>query len=149
MKKIVFEEMQEYFKSFDWAYFGEKKTECNGLSEEEINFYLKNNRLPSPCDKCYKTLVYWKNRHSEDNLINFFDMVFSFDFDYIGKFNATLAIFYFDNKKEMLGFNDFLNKKMDEFNVKGKIDWERACRDYRRIKPELWKNKKIFIHELE
>ena len=38
-----------------------------------------------------------------------------------------------------------LEQKLKEFNVKGKIEWRRACREYQNIVPQLWKNAKEFI----
>jgi hypothetical protein len=48
-------------------------------------------------------------------------------------------------KDEMLKFVEFLKKKITEFNVKGFVQWRRACDEFQKLKPELWKNAKEFI----
>ena len=49
----------------------------------------------------------------------------------------------------MLEFLKFLEKKIQEFNVKGKTQWRRACKAYQELKPELWKNAKEFIPDIQ
>jgi len=38
---------------------------------------------------------------------------------------------------------------MEEYNVKGKTQWRRACKDYQDLKPELWRNAKEFIPDMQ
>jgi len=145
MTKVSFEEVERDIDIYGWYYFGKKEFECPGLRKEEIDFYKRNDRLPSPCDKCYKALIFWEGSYSKENLSRFFNMINSFEVNYRGKLNRGVVVFYFRDKDEMLKFLDFLNHKMQEFNVKGKTQWRRACRDYPDLKPHLWKNAKEFI----
>ena len=72
-------------------------------------------------------------------------MISDFEVSYRGKLNFNVVVFYFRNKKKMLEFLDYLEKKMKKYNIKGRIQWRRACRMYQDLKPELWKNAKIFL----
>lgn len=145
MAKDNLEEIRSDIKLFGWFSFGKKEFECPGLTKENMDFYKKNNKLPSPCDKCYKALIFWKNVYSSKNLINFFNMIKSFDVNYRGKLNEVVVVFYFRDKAKMLEFLEFLESKMQKFGVIGKIQWRRACKEYQEQKPELWKNAKEFI----
>ena len=136
-------------KLFDWFHFGAKPFECNGLDEDAKDFYLKHNKLPKPCDECYKALIFWDRSFSDENLGNFFKMINSLDFEYDGKLNNGVIVFYFRTKDECLQFVDFLKKKTVEFNVKGIVQWQRACKEFRVFKPELWKNAKEFIPDMQ
>ena len=131
-----------------WFPFGKKEFECPGLSEEEIDFYQKNSKLPHPCDVCYKALIFW-TEVSDENILNFLKMLDSFEVNYRGKLNKGVVVFYFRDKEKMLKFLEFLQTKMQEFNVKGKTQWRRACKEYQDQKPELWKNAKEFIPDLK
>ena len=131
-----------------WFPFGKKEFECIGLHKESVDFYKKNNELPHPCNICYKALIFWDNT-SKENLINFFKMLDSFEVNYRGKLNKGVVVFYFRKKEKMLKFLDFLQSKMKEFNVNGRTQWRKACKEYQDLKPELWKNAKEFIPEME
>ncbi len=137
--------IEKSIKNFGWFYFGNKKFECPGLRTKDIKFYMKNNKLPPLCDNCYKSLIFWEGNYLSENLKNFFEMTDSFRFDYKGKFNEDVVVFYFRNRDKMLNFLDLLQDKMQEFNVKGKTDWRKACEKYQLLKPELWKNSREFI----
>jgi hypothetical protein len=63
--------------------------------------------------------------------------------------NKGVVVFYFRDKEKMLKFLEFLQTKMQEFNVKGRTQWRRACKEYQDQKPELWKNAKEFIPDLK
>jgi hypothetical protein len=131
-----------------WFPFGKKEFECIGLNKEAIDFYKKNNQLPHPCNICYKALIFW-NDTSKENLVNFFKMLDSFEVNYRGKLNKGVVVFYFRKKDKMLNFLDFLEKKMKEFNVSGRTQWRRACKEYQDLKPGLWGNAKEFIPDIE
>lgn len=146
--KINLEEIEKTIKIFGWVQFGPKEFECPGLGNELLDFYTKNNKLPSPCDKCYKALIFWEGNYSQENLVNFFNMIDSFEVNYRGKLNEQVVVFYFRNKIRMLEFFNFLDNKMQEFNVVGKLQWRRACKKYQDLKPELWRNAKEFIPDL-
>lgn len=135
-------------KLLEWFPFGKKEFECIGLSEEAIDFYQENNQLPHPCDICYKALIFWTDV-SDENLLNFLKMLDSFEVNYRGKLNKGVVVFYFRDKEKMLKFLEFLQLKMQEFNVKGRTQWRRACKEYQDLKPELWKNAKEFIPDLK
>ena len=148
---INFKEIEQSINENSWFSFGSKKFEClgeRGLKEVGLPYYMENNELPSPCDECYKALIFWSNSYSEQNLTNFFDMIKSFEFEYKGKFNRETVVFYFRDKNEMLDFLEYLKNKMQEYNVKGKPEWRRACKEYQNSKPQLWKNAKEFIPDL-
>lgn len=72
-------------------------------------------------------------------------MIYSFEVNYRGKLNESVVVFYFRDKTKMLEFIKFLENKMKEFDVKGKIQWRRACKEYQNLKPRLLKNAKEFI----
>ncbi len=133
---------------FQWFHFGKKEFECIGLSEEAIEFYQNNSQLPHPCDVCYKALIFW-TEVSDENLLSFLKMIDSFEVNYRGKLNKGVVVFYFRDKGKMLEFLEFLQVKMQEFNVKGRTQWRRACKEYQDQKPELWKNAKEFIPDLK
>ncbi|MFX0097809.1 MAG: hypothetical protein ACFE7E_08635 [Candidatus Hodarchaeota archaeon] len=144
MTRIDFEELEQNIIDRNWFRFGDKEFECPGIREEEIRFYLEKDKLPSPCDKCYKALIFWEAGYSEDNITDFLRMIDSFEDEFRGKLNKGVAVFYFRKKARMLRFLKHLKRKMNEFNVKGRIQWRRACRVYQALKPELWKNQKEF-----
>jgi hypothetical protein len=135
--------IEQPIKTFGWFHFGKKPFECPTF-EKSKDYYLKHNQLPKPCDECYKALIFW-NGLTENNMSNFYRMIKSFDFDYRGKLNNGVIVFYFMKKDEMLKFVEFLKKKITEFNVKGFVQWRRACDEFQKLKPELWKNAKEFI----
>ena len=140
--------VEKSIRVLGWFYFGKKEFECSGLCEEALDFYRKNNQLPRPCNICYKALIFW-NDASKENLINFFKMLDSFEVNYRGKLNKDVVVFYFRKKEKMLKFLEFLQDKMKEFNVSGRTQWRRACKEYQELKPELWKNAKEFIPDVE
>jgi len=145
IKATLFEEVEESIRIFRWFHFGKKEFECPGLGEKELEFYMKTNKLPEPCNICYKALIFWENSYSRENIKNFFEMINSFEVNYRGKLNKGVVVFYFRDKTKMLEFLKFLEDKMKEFNVKGKTQWRRACKEYQNLKPSLWKNAKEFI----
>ena len=147
--EIDFEEVNEYIKSFGWFYFGKKEFECPGLGKEQIDYYLRNNKLPPPCDSCYKALIFWRKVDFKENLKNFFRMISEFEVNYSGKLNYDVVVFYFRDKEKMLEFLDYLEKKMEKYNIKGRTQWRRACKMYQELKPELWKNAKVFLPDAE
>ena len=149
MVKINFKEIEESKKNLGWFLFGKKEFECPSLEEKKLEFYRRNNKLPSPCDRCYKALIFWEGSYSKENVINFFNMINSFEVNYRGKLNEGVVVFYFRDKTKMLEFLKFLEKKIQEFNVKGKTQWRRACKKYQELKPELWKNAKEFIPDIQ
>jgi hypothetical protein len=133
---------------YGWFRFGRKEFKCPDLEKEQLTFYETHNRLPKPCDQCYKALIFWKGRYSMENLENFLKMIASFDFDYRGKLNRHVVVFYFRSKEEMEEFLNNLERKMHEYNVQGKTQWRRACREYQDAKPEIWKNAKEFVGDI-
>ncbi len=149
MVKINFKEIEESKKNLGWFLFGKKEFECPSLEEKKLEFYRRNNKLPSPCDRCYKALIFWEGSYSKENVINFFNMINSFEVNYRGKLNEGVVVFYFRDKTKMLEFLKFLEKKIQEFNVNGKTQWRRACKAYQELKPELWKNAKEFIPDIQ
>jgi hypothetical protein len=141
---ITIELVETFIGRFGWFPFGKKEFECTGLNEASLDFYKKNSQLPEPCNRCYKPLIFWHGVTNE-NIINFLKMLDSFEVNYRGKLNRDVVVFYFRDKGKMLKFLEYLQKKMQEFNVKGRIQWRRACKEYQDLKPELWKNAKEFI----
>jgi hypothetical protein len=148
IKNFDFKSIREDIENFGWFYFGNKEFECPGLIKEKLNFYIKNEKLPSPCDICCKALIFWEGRFTKENSENFFRMIDSFETNYRGKLNEGVVVFYFRDKEKMLDFLNYLEMKMQEFEVKGKIQWRRACKGYQDLKPNLWKNAKLFLSDL-
>ncbi|MFX0069206.1 MAG: hypothetical protein ACFFA1_06740 [Promethearchaeota archaeon] len=144
MTRVGFKEVEQNIIDRGWFRFGDKEFECPGIREKEIRFYLENTKLPPPCDKCYKALIFWKAGYSEDNVTRFLQMIDSFEDKFRGKLNARVIVFYFRKKARMLKFLNNLKNKMQGFKVKGRIEWRRACRVYQALKPELWRNEKEF-----
>lgn len=145
MNTDLFTKIEDVIAEFGWLSFGSKEFECSGVKEEEIYFYKRNDELPAPCNQCYKALIFWKDYYPEENVLNFLRMINSFETSYRGKFNSGVAVFYFRNMQKMLDFLDCLNPKMDQFGVKGRTQWRRACKAYQDISPHLWKNDTEFI----
>ncbi|MCX6656655.1 MAG: hypothetical protein NTY03_16270, partial [Candidatus Bathyarchaeota archaeon] len=134
-------------KNEGWYYLGKKQFECPGLDKPSVEFYIQNNSLPRLCNECYKALIFWEGNYSEENIHNLLVMLDSFDFDYRGKIDQGVAVFYFRSKEEMLEFLNLLENKMSSFNVIGKLQWRRACKEFQNLKPNLWRNAKTFIPE--
>ena len=143
-----FGDIEQTINNYGWFSFGQKEFECPGVMENYIKEYLRTEKLPSPCNECYKALVFWEGNYSEDNLTNFFKSINSFEINYRGKLNRKVVILYFKNKEKMLEFLNYLGSKMQKYDVKGKTQWRRACKEYQNLKPELWKNAKEFINDL-
>lgn len=145
MEKFNFTKVRQEIKTFGWFGFGKKEFDCPTLEKDKIDFYMNNNKLPSPCDQCYKALIFWEGYYSKENVMNFFNMINSFKINYRGKLNEGVVVFYFRDKIEMLEFLKFLESKMQGYSVKGKIQWRKACKEYQDLQPILWKNAKEFI----
>lgn len=139
------ESIEQIIMYYGWFHFGRKDFGCQGLSKERLALYETHSKLPDPCDKCYKVLIFWGRRYSRENLENFLKMIGSFDFNYTGKLNHVVVVFYFSSKEGMEEFLNYLNRKMQKYNVLGITQWRRACKEYQNAKPELWKNAKEFI----
>ena len=105
MLKVSLGEVEKEIETSLWFRFGKREFECPGLRKEKIEFYTKNNTLPSPCDKCYKALIFWEGTYSEENVTNFFNMIKSFEVKYRGKLNKGVVVFYFRDKAKMLEFS--------------------------------------------
>jgi len=137
-------EIKQGLKDLDegWIYFGKKKFECPGAAYDK-KFYINNKQLPEPCCRCYKALIFWDG--TADSSKKFFNMIGSFDINYRGKINNRVVVFYFMDKNEMMEFMEYLKNKINEFDLKGKIEWRRACKLFQDMLPELWKNAKEFI----
>lgn len=130
-----------------WVFFGKKDFECPGIMYD-MEYYINNKQLPEPCCRCYKALVFWEGNCTTDNTKNFFKMIDSFDINYRGKVNNRVVVFYFRDKNRMMDFIEYMKNKIKEFDVKGKIQWRRACKDYQDKLPKLWKNAKEFIPDM-
>jgi len=144
MLDTKFIEINKSIQKVGWFFFGKKEFECSGLTQDYINYYLEREMLPHPCNQCYKALIFWEGNYSETNLMNFLKMINSFPMNYMGKLNKRVVVFYFRDKNEMTKFMDYLSNKMNEFDIKGKTQWRRACKKYQDLKPQLWKNAKEF-----
>lgn len=130
-----------------FVFFGKKEFECPGITYDK-EYYINNKQLPEPCCRCYKALVFWDGNCTTDNTNNFFKMIESFDINYRGKVNNNVVVFYLSDKNEMMEFIEYLKNKIKEFDVKGRINWRRACKLYQDMSPELWKNAKEFIPDI-
>jgi len=148
MENFDFKTIEQVVESYGWFHFGSEEFECPILSKEKLDYYIKNEKLPDPCDKCYKALIFWEGYFTEENLKNFFKMINSFEVNYRGKLNEGVVVFYFREKNKMLEFLKFLEEKMEELEVRGKTQWRRACKEYQNLKPKLWRNAKEFIPDL-
>ena len=125
-----------------WLRFRNKIFNCPEVNTEQIKLYMSKKRLPSPCDDCYKALIFWSDEYSETNVENFFQMIHSMKKPYSGKFNEFVVVFYFRRKEKMNAFIDYLKEEMSTYNVKGTIQWRRACKKYQDMQPDLWENAK-------
>ncbi len=142
---LDFKKVKEAIELFGWYPFGEKQWVCPGPNDNYLDEYYKTNKLPSPCDKCFKSIIFWESDFSEENLIKIFKLIDSCVKECRGKLNETATVFYFREKQEMLKFLGDLKEKMNEFDLDGRISWRRACKAYRDRKPELWIDGKTFI----
>ena len=146
--KIKIKKIYKAISNDGWFRFGGKKrSDCPKVDTYSINFYLENNKLPEPCNKCYKGLIFWENSYSKQTVISFFKMMASFELYYSGKLNEKVVVFYFRSKEEMFEFLDHLKVKINEFNVRGLIQWRKACKKYKNLNPLLWRNAKTFIQK--
>lgn len=146
---INFVEIENNIETDGWFFFGKKEFVCPGLTEKNIGYYLENNKLPSPCDICYKALFFWDNKYSKENLMNFFSLMNSLNVDYRGKLNRAVVVFYFRDKNKMLNFIENVENDLQKYNVEGKTQWRKACKAYQISKPQLWKNAKIFLRDVK
>lgn len=144
MRKMDADVVEQAIRYYEWYFFGKKESDCPGI-KKQLPYYKTNSKLPEPCDKCYKALIFWESKYSKTNLENFLKMIDSFDFDYAGKLNRGVVVFYFRSKVETEDFLKYLSRKMQEHNVMGITQWRRACKEYQDTKPKLWKNAKEFI----
>jgi len=149
MDENEFQEIEDSINEDGWYHFGKKKFECSGLDKQLINYYLTNKKLPKPCNECYKALIFLEDNFSKENINNLLRMLRAFKSEYRGKLDHGVAVFYFRKKAEMLEFLDLLEKGMPSFNVAGKLQWRRACKEFQNLQPGLWKNTKIFISDIE
>ena len=134
-------------KGLSWVHFGEKRFECHAVSEKMIDFFKETKKLPHPCDMCFKSLIFWKKWYSEKVVKRFFELLETIQFPISGKYNSGVVVFYFREKDEMLKFNDLLKEKLDEFDIKGFVQWRRACKSYQKAIPEYWKNAKELVSD--
>jgi|WetSurMetagenome_2_1015567.scaffolds.fasta_scaffold46394_4 hypothetical protein len=135
---------------YDWFPFGKKHFEVDCIGFEKAKEpYMKTNQLPTPCNECYKALIMWDKSFSDENMANLFKMLNSLDFDYRGKLNNGVVVFYLRDREECIKFTELLKQKIAEFNVKGFTQWRRACKEFQVLKPQLWKNAKEFIPDLK
>ena len=144
-----FQVIEKVINSEEWYYFGKKDFECSGLDKASIDSYLKEEKLPKPCNECYKALIFLENNFSEENISNLFKMLHSIGPDRRGKLDRGVVVFYFKEKSEMLSFLDLMKHQMPKFNIAGRLQWRRACKEYQNLKPSLWKNAKVFFPDPE
>lgn len=136
-------DIEEGIDLFGWYSFGDKSFDCPGeVDDKMVNFFKKNKKLPQPCNKCYKALIFWDWCYSKENTTKFLEMLNSLNFPLRGKFNQKAVVFYFREKSEMQDFLIFLEEGMREFGVQGKTQWRRACKEYQNRIPEYWINAK-------
>ncbi len=136
--------LQEYL---NWKNFGKKSFSCPGeVSVKMVNFFKKNKKLPKPCDKCYKAIIFWGRRYTKENERKFLQMIKSFDEnELLGKYDSNVVVFYFETKEEVMRFLSTLERKMKKFKVEGIRQWRKACKEYQNKVPEYWKNAKELI----
>lgn len=150
MANMKLRQIRKEIRELGWFSFGEKQFVCPGLGDDNINYYMRNQKLPPICASCYKPLIFWDDNFYDENVANFLNMVNSFEqTEVAGKFDETVVVFYFSDKPEMLNFIELLKQKMQEFSVKGRIQWRRACKEYQNILPHLWSNAKEFIPDVQ
>lgn len=148
-RKVVFRfrDIEEVIHDYHWFPFQTKLFDCPNLTQDILDFYDQHHELPPPCSECYKALIFWENDYSEQNVRQFFSMLESFKLSYSGKLNQLVVVFYFKTKPELDAFIEYLRSEMTHFRVKGTIQWRRACKQFQRLKPELWKDAKTFLPE--
>ena len=142
MPEFSFKKIKERIKNYGYYPYGWKDFYCAQLSKKHLDYFKKHGKLLHPCNECYKALLFWDDNFNAKNVKNFFAMIESFPYEYIGKLCDSVAIFYFGSKSEVLDFNGFLAQQIAEFKVKGRIQWRKACREYQDRRPEVWKNAK-------
>ena len=135
----------------EWQYFkhelpgtesitNDEESEC--YSEFVSGFVEENGYLPIECRDCYKALIFWP--YSNVNVSNFERMLESLPVSIHGKYNNRVVVFYFKAKERMLAFLDILKEKMDQFGVKGKIDWRVSGRYWQDNYPQFFQSDKEF-----
>jgi len=130
------------------AIFGlqERALECPDYRRretlEKIRVYLeKNKKLPAPCNDCYTIIVYVAK--SEENLERFKEMI-SRNFKPIEKNKkGQWGYFRIRNGEKKEEFIQDLKKKLNEYGVKGKIEWRRCCKRLEKEFPGLIRGKEF------
>jgi len=96
---------------------------CPGLSMDFEEFYIKNNKLPKPCDSCFTVLI-------KSNVLEKFDLPKCA----IKNDTATIC---FNNMSAAQRFVASIDLKKQ-----GIISWRKCCPYYQELIPMLWNNTK-------
>lgn len=142
---VLLSDIEKVIYLHGWFFFGTRRFGCPNLTEALLEYYRVHSRLPRPCSDCYKALIFWGEDWSEESVRNLFSVLNSFHLPYSGKFNHGVVVFYFKSKQEMDGFIAQLKRG----NIAGTIQWRRACKEFQQLKPDLWKNAKVFLPDEE
>lgn len=133
----------------DWKYFEhelngaelspyDEETEC--YYEFVPSFIEETGHLPMECRECFKALIFWT--YSRTNFNNFERMLESLPVPVYGKYNDSVVVFYFREKKKMLISLNILKKGMNKFGVEGRIQWRVSGQYWQNGYPEFFRSAK-------
>ena len=145
MNPVSFDRVKKDVNSFGWYSFSNSEWNCPGYSEELLQEYVQKHQLPSPCNKCFKGIIFWHEDFSKELIELFFDLLYSMNKKYFGKLNEEKIEFFFKSKEELLSFIVSLCRKLEDRGIEVTYKWKRACRQFRDKMPELWSDTKTFI----
>ncbi len=133
----------------EWNYFKHdspgtelvSKDEDSGCYYDEVpDFVRENGYLPIECRECFKGLVFWS--YSRTNIAKFNRLLKTLPVSVHGKYNEHVVVFYFNNKGKMLGFLDILKRKMEGFEIPGRIQWRVSGRYWQAEYPQFFESAK-------
>jgi hypothetical protein len=140
-----FHEINELIDKEDWVWFGKEKSFCQKPNQPELKLYRDTGKIPEPCNRCYKALIFWENNFTKENIGKFVKVINEVESRVTGRFDRELAVFYFRDRVSTEQFLDFLGRKMMEHNISGTTQWRRACKFYQELHPHGWRNSKEYV----
>ena len=141
---IDFREVQKNIKTLGGYSVGNKSLLCSGPTSEQKETYLKIHRLPSPCCECYQIKLGWYGELTEEFLKEISALINFEGIDCGGRIMGNSCSIFFRNKEEMLRVFHTVREKIENSEFPGTVKWERACREYRVLRPELWAGDREF-----
>lgn len=122
----------------DWKYFNEQFSLDNCYYEFVPYFVQENGYLPIECRDCRKALIFWDGNYSKANISRFNKMVKQVPLNIEGKYNDGVAIFYIPSQDAFQSFMPILKTSMQQYDVKGTMQWQVSGAYWRRRYPHFF-----------